>query len=81
MTGRELVEHVPGDTFLIGGSDDEIDGAERVGSSTLSPLSPMLSNIVLDAHSQPNPGETVRIGTDMYTIVKNGIEVQQIAVH
>ena len=82
LTGRDLREYLaPGDAFRIGGSPDEIDGAEKVGSATLSPSSPILSNVQLDSRNHLNIDETVRIGGEAYTIAKNGVEVQMIAVH
>ena len=35
----------------------------------------------LDNRDHLNVEETIRIGADMYSVVKNGIEVQQVAVH
>ena len=82
LTGGELREHLaPGETFRIGGSNDKIDGAENVGSASLSPLSPILSDVQLDNRDHLNVEETIQIGADMYSVVKNGIEVQQVAVH
>ena len=55
LTGGDLRKHLaPGDQFRIGGSMDEIDGAELVGSASLSPSSPMLSNVMLDTRTQLN---------------------------
>ena len=80
--GGELREHLaPGDMFRIGGSIDEIDGADKVGSASLTSSSPILSDVNLDTRNRINVDETVRIGADNYSIVKNGVEVQQIAVH
>jgi len=82
ISGGDLRQHLaPGDSFRIGGSTDEIDSAEVVGSASLSPLSPILSNVQLDTRSHLNVRETIRIGGDTYSIARNGIEVQQIAVH
>ena len=82
LTGGDLRKHLaPGDGFRIGGSSDEIDGAEVVGSASLSPSSPILSNVQLDTRTRLNVDETVRIAADTYFVVKNGVEVQQIAVH
>ncbi|KAL7542723.1 hypothetical protein ACHAXR_012023, partial [Thalassiosira sp. AJA248-18] len=82
LTGGELQEHLaPGDTFRIGGSSDEIDGAENVGSASLSPLSPILSDVQLDNRGHLNAGETIRVGAGIYSIAKNGVEVQHISVH
>jgi hypothetical protein len=81
LTGGDLREHLaPGEAFRIGGSNNEIDGAEKVGTALLSPLSPILNDLQLDNRARLNAGETVRIGADMYSIVKNGVEVQQVAV-
>ena len=41
----------------------------------------MLSNVQLDNRDYLNVGEIIRIGADSYTIMKNGVEVQQITVH
>jgi len=80
--GEDLREHLaPGDMFRIGGSSSEIDGAEKVGSVSLTPLSPVLSGVHLDTRAYINVDETVRIGADTYSVVKNGVEVQQIEVH
>jgi len=82
LNGGDLRKHLaPGDQFRIGGSIDEIDGAELVGSASLSPSSPMLSNVMLDTRTQLNVGETIRIAADSYRIVRNGVEVQQLVVH
>jgi hypothetical protein len=82
LTGGDLRKHLtPGDRFRIGGSSDEIDGAEVVGSASLSPSSPILSYVHLDTRTRLNVGETVRIAADTYFVVKNGVEVQQITVH
>lgn len=82
LTGGELREHLaPGDAFRIGGSGSEIDGAESVGSASLTPLYPILSNVQLDGRNHLNVEETVRVGAETYTIARNGVEVQQIAVH
>ncbi|KAL7554975.1 hypothetical protein ACHAWF_018557 [Thalassiosira exigua] len=82
LVGGDLREHLgPGDSFRIGGSSTEVDGAEHVGSVSLSPLSPILSDVQLNHRNHLNVGETVRIAADMYSIVRNGVEVQQIAVH
>ncbi|KAL9190302.1 hypothetical protein ACHAXT_007513 [Thalassiosira profunda] len=83
LTGGDLREHLaPGDLFRIGGASDEMDGAELIGSAALSPRSPILSSVQLDSsRTRLNAGETIRVGGDMYSIAKTGVEVQQIAVH
>eukprot|EP00984_Skeletonema_dohrnii_P023836 scaffold12938_cov128-Skeletonema_dohrnii-CCMP3373.AAC.1 len=83
IVGGDLREHfAPGDLLRIGGSITEIDGAELVGSASLSPLSPILTNLQLNAHRNViHIGEEVRVGGETYTVMKNGIEVQQIALH
>jgi len=83
LVGGDLREHfAPGDLLRIGGSVTEFDGAELVGSASLSPVSPMLKNVQLNAHRNLiHIGEVVRAGGDTYTVLKNGIEVQLIALH
>eukprot|EP00985_Skeletonema_marinoi_P030515 scaffold32400_cov131-Skeletonema_marinoi.AAC.1 len=83
IVGGDLREiFAPGDLLRIGGSVTEIDGAELVGSASLSSLSPILTNVQLNAHRNViHIGEEVRAGGDTYTVMKNGIEVQQIALH
>ena len=83
IVGGDLRENfAPGDMFRIGGSATEIDGAELVGTTSLTPFSPILMNAQLnDARKHIHVGETVRVGGETYTVVKNGIEVQLIAVH
>ena len=81
-TSGDLREHIaPGASFRIGGSN-EFDGAELIGSAEVIEITPFLSNVQL-ASSRRNlfVGEQVRIGSDIFTIVKNGIEVQQLTVH
>eukprot|EP00970_Alexandrium_tamarense_P009994 scaffold1976_cov187-Alexandrium_tamarense.AAC.23 len=78
----DLREHIaPGDSFRIGGSPQESDGAQGVGSASVTPKSPVLSNVQLDNRHHLHVGEQVRISADDFVIVKNGIEVQQLTVH
>ena len=83
IVGGDLREHLaPGDLFRIGGSTSEFDGAELVGSASLTPSSPVLTGVQLNAlRNVIYRGEKVRVGGETYTIVKNGVEVQLIAVH
>ena len=81
-TSGDLREHIaPGESFRIGGSD-EFDGAELAGSAVVTATSPILSNVQL-VNSRDNlfVGEQVRIGSDVFSIAKNGIEIQQLTVH
>lgn len=41
----------------------------------------MISNVMLDTRTQLNVGKTILIAADSYRIVRNGVEVQQLAVH
>lgn len=83
INGGDLRKHfAPGDLLRIGGSITEIDGADFVGSVSLTPLSPVLTNVQLNAHRNViHAGEEIRAGGDTYTVMKNGIEVQLIALH
>ena len=89
IRGGDLREHLaPGDKFRVGGAVntsiqgelDGADGAELIGLATLYKGSPLIFNSELSV-SGIAIGENVRIGGEMYKIVRNGIEVQQLTVH
>ena len=69
LTDGDLQKHLtPEDRFLIGGPSNKIDGAEVVGSASLLPSSPILSNVHLDTRTHLNVDETVRIASDTYFV-------------
>lgn len=80
--GGDLREHfAPGDMFHFSASAAGIDGADIVGTASLVPSSPMLSNVQLNHRKNLHVGETIRIAADSFVIVKNGVEIQQLTVH
>uniref|UniRef100_A0A7S4I964 Fibronectin type-III domain-containing protein n=1 Tax=Odontella aurita TaxID=265563 RepID=A0A7S4I964_9STRA len=89
VTQGDLRQHLaPGDSFRVGGSHEsneqgEINGADGAlfhGLATLHKGSPVLSDT---APSMPliSVGEDVRLGGNVFTIQRNGLEVQQLSVH
>ena len=84
LNGDDIRKHLaPGDMFRIGESeanDVYQDGSIDLGLFSVSHGSPLINSLNLNS-SNIHVGEELRLSGDIYKVLRNGMEVQQIVVH